>query len=87
MATNTKLAEVKYGLDGCKRGIAAARTNIKTFQEAIEKEEQTVKYLQRMMAAIQRKENERVLARKKSGKLTINLPSTHRGQVIDVNKK
>jgi hypothetical protein len=77
---------VKYGIEGCKRGIAAAQKNIATFQEAIAKEKQIIKQLQGMMATIEKKEAERVAAKQNSGKLTINLPSTHKGMVIDVNK-
>lgn len=54
--------EVKYGLDGCKRGIRAARKNIQTFKEAIEKEEKTIEQLKYMMGELERKEKLREIA-------------------------
>ena len=48
--------KLKYSIEGMKRGIRAARKNIKIFEEAIEKEKQTIADLKVMLAEVERKD-------------------------------
>ena len=45
-----------YTADGLKRGIEQAKKNIKTFEDAIEKEEEQIKQFKWMIKEIERKE-------------------------------
>ena len=50
----------EYSIDNLKRGIEQAKTNIKTFEDAIEKEEQTIKQFKFMIETINRKEEQKL---------------------------
>jgi len=47
-----------YSADNLKRGIEAAEKNIKTFEEAIDKERETIKKFYWMIEQIDRKDSE-----------------------------
>ena len=47
-----------YSVDSLLRGIESAKDNIKTFEEAIEKERQTIKEYRFMIDTVERKERE-----------------------------
>lgn len=56
-----KQDKVKYALSGCDRGVEQANNNIKTFEDAIEKEYETIRSLKKMKQEIIRKDMEHVV--------------------------
>lgn len=56
-----KQDKVKYALEGCDRGVEQAMKNIKVFEDAIEKEYETMRSLKKMKQDIVRKDAEHVI--------------------------